>query len=72
MQGNSHGGGSTPIVIVVHALGLVKGGLGGRLLVIGLDATNDAVSGVGDGLLDFLLSGLGGVRSELLLALCRQ
>lgn len=51
-------------------LGLVKGLLGGALAVVGLEASGDAVGGVGEGLLDLVLGGLGGVRSDLLLRLC--
>lgn len=60
------------LLVVVGALGLVKGRLGGGLAVIGLEATGDAVSGVGDGLLDLVLGGLGRVRSDLLLSLCKK
>lgn len=58
--------------VVVAALGLVKSLLGARLVVIGLDTASDAVGGVGKGLLNLLLGGLGGVRSNFLLGLCRR
>lgn len=54
------------------ALGLVESLLGAGLAVIGLDATSDAVGSVGEGLLDLLLGGLGGVRSKFLLGLCED
>lgn len=57
-------------MVVVAALGLVEGLLGARLAVIGLDTAGEAVGGVGEGLLDLLLGGLGGVRSDFLLSLC--
>ena len=56
--------------VVVAALGLVESLLGAGLVVIGHDTASDAVAGVGGGLLDLLLGGLGGVRSEFLLGLC--
>lgn len=55
--------------VVMGALGLVKGLLASTLAVIGLQATGKTVTGVGDSLLDLVLSGLGGVRSNLLLGL---
>lgn len=60
------------LLVVVGALGLVKGRLGGGLAVVGLETTGDTVSGVGDGLLDLVLGGLGRVRSDLLLSLCKR
>lgn len=68
--GNSHGRGSTSIVRVAGALSLVKEGLRGRLLVVRLGTTGKAIGGVGEGLLDLLLGGLGRIRSEFLLGLC--
>lgn len=56
--------------VVVAALGLVESLLGAGLVVIGHDTASDAVGGVGNGLLDLLLGGLGGVRSDFLLGLC--
>lgn len=56
--------------VVMAALGLVESLLGGGLAVVGLSATSKTVGGVGDSLLDLLLGGLGGVRSEFLLGLC--
>lgn len=56
--------------VVVAALALVEGLLGAGLVVIGLDTASDAVAGVGEGLLDLLLGGLAGVRSDFLLGLC--
>lgn len=56
--------------VVMAALGLVESLLSARLAVIGLDTAGKAVGGIGDGLLDLLLGGLGGVRSQLLLGLC--
>jgi hypothetical protein len=53
----------------VGTLGLVKGLLATALVVIRLETTSDAVTSVGGGLLDLVLSGLGGVRSDLLLGL---
>lgn len=68
---NLHGGSGTAVSLVVRgALGLVKSRLGSRLLVIGLDAADNAVSSVAEGLADLLLGRLGGVRSKLLLGLC--
>ena len=51
-------------------LGLVKSLLRSALAVVGLEAASDTVGGVGEGLLDLILGGLGGVRSDLLLSLC--
>lgn len=56
----------------MHALTLIVGLLHARLLVIGLGATGDAVTNITGALLHLLLSGLGGVGSELLLGLCRE
>lgn len=52
------------------ALALVDSLLADALLVIGLSTASETVGGVGDGLLDLVLSGLGGVGSDLLLGLC--
>lgn len=57
-------------MVVVGTLGLVKGSLSSALAVVGLEATSDAVGGVGGGLLDLVLGGLGGVGNDLLLGLC--
>jgi hypothetical protein len=66
-----HGTGGTAVsLIVVGTLGLVEGPLRSALAVVGLEAASDTVSGVGEALLDLLLGGLGGVRSDLLLSLC--
>jgi hypothetical protein len=54
------------------ALGLVKGLLANTLALIGLEATGNTIASVGDSLLDLVLGGLGGVRSDLLLGLCRR
>lgn len=59
-------------VVVAGTLSLVEGLLGSRLAIIGLEAAGDTVSGVGEGLLNLVLGGLGGVRSYLLLSLCRS
>lgn len=64
--------GTTVSLVVVGALGLVKGLLGSALVLVGLTTTSHAVGGVGDSLLDLVLGGLGGVRSHLLLCLCRR
>lgn len=56
--------------VIVGALGLVESLLRARLAVVGLEAASDAITGVGNGLLDLVLGGLGGVRSKLLLSLC--
>lgn len=56
--------------IVVGALSLVEDLLASTLAVIGLETTGGTVTGVGGGLLDLVLGGLGGVRNELLLGLC--
>lgn len=59
-------------LVVMGALDLVPGLLGGGLAVVGLEATGDTVTGVSDGLLDLVLGGLGRVRSELLLSLYKK
>lgn len=58
------------LLVVVSTLGLIPSLLGGRLVLVRLSATGETVCGVGDGLLNLVLSGLGCVRSELLLSLC--
>lgn len=66
-----HGaGGTTVSLIVMSTLGLVEGLLGATLAVVRLEATSDTVGGVGEALLDLVLGGLAGVRSDLLLSLC--
>lgn len=68
-----HGAGGTAVgLVVVGALGLVEGLLGSALAVVGLEAASDTVGGVGESLLDLVLGGLAGVRSDLLLSLCEQ
>lgn len=57
-------------VVVMGTLGLVEGLLRGRLALVGLSTASEAVGGIGDTLLDLVLSGLGGVRSQFLLGLC--
>jgi hypothetical protein len=70
-QRSLHGAGGTAVgLVVTGALGLVEGLLASTFAVIGLQATGNAVTGVGHSLLDLFLSGLGGVRSDLLLGLC--
>lgn len=65
-----HGAGGTAVsLIIVGTLGLVKGLLSGALAVVGLEAASDTVGGVGESLLDLVLGGLAGVRSNLLLSL---
>ena len=64
--------GTTVSLVVMHALALVKGLLHARLLVVGLDATGEAVTNISGALLHLLLGGLGGVGSELLLGLCEE
>lgn len=59
-------------VVVVGTLSLVESLLGTGLAVVGLEAAGDTVTGVGDGLLDLILSGLGRIRSHLLLSLCKK
>ena len=59
-------------VVVTGTLGLVEGLLANTLAIIGLQAAGSAVSGIGGSLLDLVLGGLGGVRSEFLLGLCRK
>ena len=66
-----HGAGGTAVgLVVVGALGLVEGLLRSALAVVGLEAASNTVGGVGDSLLDLVLGGLAGVRSDLLLSLC--
>jgi hypothetical protein len=57
-------------VVVMAALALVESLLGSALLVVGLETAGDTVGGISEALLDLVLGGLGGVRSELLLGLC--
>lgn len=54
----------------MSTLALVEGLLGCALVVIGLRTAGDTVSCIGEGLLDLVLGGLGGVGSNLLLSLC--
>lgn len=68
-QGVLHGAGGAAIVVIMGTLGLVEGLLGTALAVVGLETTSDAVTSVGGGLLNLVRSGLGGVRSHLLLGL---
>lgn len=69
-EGRLHGVGGTAVDnVVVAALGLVESLLDAGLALIGLGTTSEAVGGIGDGLLDLLLGGLGEVRSQLLLGL---
>lgn len=56
----------------MSTLALVEGLLGCALVVIGLRAAGDTVSCIGEGLLDLVLGGLGGVGSNLLLSLCES
>lgn len=63
-------GGATVDTVVMDTLALVKGRLGGRLRVIGLETAGYAVRSVRDSFLDLLLGRLGRVRSDLLLSLC--
>lgn len=51
-------------------LSLVESLLSAGLASVGLQTTSDTVAGVSNALLDLLLGGLGGVRSDLLLGLC--
>lgn len=67
-----HGAGGTTVVVVMGTLGLVEGLLGTTLVTIGLHTTGDTVTGIGDGFLNLVLGGLGGVRSDLLLGLCTK
>lgn len=70
-EGYSHGSGGTAVgVVVVGTLSLVESLLGAGLALVGLQTTSDTVAGVSHALLDLLLGGLGGVRSDLLLGLC--
>ena len=57
-------------VVVTATLSLVESLLANTFAIIGLQATASAVSGVCKSLLDLVLGGLGGVRSDLLLGLC--
>jgi hypothetical protein len=67
----SHGSAGTAVgVVVMGTLSLVEGLLSAGLALVGLQTTSDTVAGVSKSLLDLLLGGLGGVRSELLLGLC--
>lgn len=59
-------------MVVTGTLGLVESLLANTLAIIGLQTTGSTVSGVGGSLLDLVLGGLGGVRSELLLGLYRK
>ena len=66
-----HGVAGTAVsMVVTGTLGLVKGLLSTALALIGLETTGKTVGGIGDGLLDLVLGGLGGVGSDLLLSLC--
>lgn len=66
-----HGVAGTAVdIVVAGTLGLVEGLLGTTLAVVGLETTSKTVTGVSDSLLDLVLGGLGGVRSDLLLSLC--
>jgi Na+-translocating ferredoxin:NAD+ oxidoreductase RnfE subunit len=53
-------------------LSLVESLLRAGLAPVGLQTTSDTVAGVSNALLDLLLGGLGGVRSDLLLGLGRE
>lgn len=57
-------------VVVMGTLSLVESLLSAGLASVGLQTTSDTVAGVSNALLDLLLGGLGGVRSDLLLGLC--
>jgi hypothetical protein len=63
--------GAAVSVVVMAALTLVESLLGSALLVVRLEAARDTVSGISEALLELVLGGLGGVRSELLLGLCK-
>lgn len=65
-------GGTAVVLVVFGALGLVKGRLASGLVIVGLNTAGNAVAGVSEGLLDLLLGGLGGVRSDFLLGLGRE
>lgn len=56
----------------MSALALVEDLLGCALVVVGLRTAGDAVGCIGEGLLDLVLGGLGGVGSKLLLSLCES
>jgi hypothetical protein len=60
------------LLVIVGALTLVKGFLSSGLALVGLETTGDPVSGVGEGLLQLILGGLGRVGSDLLLSLCEM
>jgi hypothetical protein len=64
--------GAAVSVVVMAALTLVESLLGSALLVVRLEAARDTVSGISEALLELVLGGLGGVRSELLLGLGRE
>ena len=66
---NQHCSTGATVVVVFHTLGLVVNFLASRLVLVGLDTTLDPVTRVREGLLDLVLSGLGRVRSDLLLGL---
>lgn len=59
-------------LVVLFTPGLIEDLLANTLAIISLQATASAVSSVGDSLLELVLGGLGGVRCELLLGLCRK
>jgi hypothetical protein len=59
-------------VVVMAALTLVESLLGSALLVVRLETARDTVGGISEALLELVLGGLGGVRSELLLGLCKM
>lgn len=61
--------GTAVALVVMHTLTFVEGLLCARLLIVGLEATGDTVTNISGALLHLLLSGLGGVRGELLLGL---
>lgn len=57
-------------LVIMSTLGLVESLLRGRLALVGLSAASETIGGIGDTLLDLVLGGLGGVRSQFLLGLC--
>lgn len=63
-------GGTTVGLIVMSALALVEDLLSCALVFIGLSTAGETVGCIGKCLLDLVLSGLGGIRSKLLLGLC--
>lgn len=70
---NLHGVGGTAVgVVVTGTLSLVKGLLTSTLAIIGLETAGNTIGGIGGGLLDLVLGGLGGVRSEFLLGLWKK